>query len=53
MKGQSGLSELSILSWVPAVEGCLLSGIPLYYYKLPYIKDLMHEACWFAHKQYR
>ena len=26
----SGHSELSITSQVPAVEGCLLSGVPLY-----------------------
>ena len=32
MEGQSGLSELSIISLVSPVEGCLLhvSGIPLY-----------------------
>ena len=30
MGGQSGLSELSVISWVSAVEGCLLSGVPLY-----------------------
>ena len=30
MEGQSGLSELSIISWVSAVEGCLFSGVPLY-----------------------
>ena len=30
MEGQSGLSELSLISWVSAVEGCLLSGVPLY-----------------------
>ena len=27
---QSGLSELSVISWVSAVEGCPLSGVPLY-----------------------
>ena len=26
---QSGLSELSIISWVSAIQGCLLSGVPL------------------------
>ena len=31
MEGQSGLSELSIISWVSAVEGCPLSGVPLYF----------------------
>ena len=30
MEKQSGLSELSAISWVSAVEGCPLSGIPLY-----------------------
>ena len=30
MEEQSGLSELSILSWVSTVEGCLLRGVPLY-----------------------
>ena len=30
MEGQSGLSELSIISWVSAFEGCLLSRVPLY-----------------------
>ena len=29
-EGQSGLSELSVISWVSAVEGCPLSGVPLY-----------------------
>ena len=29
MEKQSGLSELSVISWVSAVEGCLLSGITL------------------------
>ena len=32
MEGQSGLSELSVISWVSAVEGCPLSGVPLYMY---------------------
>ena len=30
MEGQLGLSELSVIAWVSAVEGCLLSGVPLY-----------------------
>ena len=30
MEGQSGLSELSVISWVSAFEGCPLSGVPLY-----------------------
>ena len=31
MEGQSGLSELSVISWVSANQGCPLSGVPLYY----------------------
>ena len=30
MEGQSGLSELSVISWVAVIQGCLLSGVPLY-----------------------
>ena len=30
MEGQSGLSELSVTSWVSAIQGCPLSGVPLY-----------------------
>ena len=30
MEGQSGVSELSVISWVSAVEGCPLSRVPLY-----------------------
>ena len=30
MEGQSGLSELSVISWVSTVEGCSSSGVPLY-----------------------
>ena len=30
MEGQSGLSELSVISWVSAIQGCPLSGVPLY-----------------------
>ena len=30
MEGQSGLSELSFISWVSAIQGCPLSGVPLY-----------------------
>ena len=32
MGGQSGLSELSVISWVSTVEGCPLSGVPMSYY---------------------
>ena len=30
MGGQLGLLELSVISWVSAVGGCPLSGVPLY-----------------------
>ena len=30
MERQSGLSELSVISWVSAFEGCPLSRVPLY-----------------------
>ena len=30
MEGQSGLSELSVILWMSAVEGCPLSRVPLY-----------------------
>ena len=30
MERQSGLSELSVISWVSAVEGCPLSRVPPY-----------------------
>jgi len=42
MEGQSGLSELSVISWVSAVEGCPLSGVPLYLHKsLRYFVNLL------------
>ena len=30
MEGQSRLSELSVISWVSAIQGCPFSGVPLY-----------------------
>ena len=33
MEGQSGLSELSVISWVSAFQGYPLSGVPLYIVK--------------------
>ena len=30
MEKRSGLSELPVISWVSVVEGCPLSGVPLY-----------------------
>ena len=37
MEIQSGYSELSIISQVSAVEGCPLSGVPLYNMHTTYI----------------
>ena len=31
MEGQSELSELSVISWMSAIQGCPLSGVPLYH----------------------
>ena len=36
MERQWGLSELSAILWVSAVEGCPLSGVPLYIISVPY-----------------
>ena len=30
MEGQSGLSELFVVLWVSAIQGCPLNGVPLY-----------------------
>ena len=40
MEGQSGLSELSVISWVSTIEGCLLSGVPLYEPKVEWVAML-------------
>ena len=40
MEKQSGLSELSIISWASAVEGCLLSGVPLYMVSIGRVVEL-------------
>ena len=48
MGGQSGLSELSVISWVSAFEGCPLSGVPLYFQKAAVavlILNLTHKHC--------
>ena len=42
MEIQFGYSELSVISQVSAVEGCPLSGVPLYYNIL---YNIMHAAC--------
>ena len=34
MAKRSGHSEMSVISWVSAVEGCPLSGVPLYTQKV-------------------
>ena len=34
MGGQSGLLELSVISWMSAFEGCPLSGVPLYKHQI-------------------
>ena len=36
MEGQSGLSELSGISWVSAIQRCPLSGVPLYHHTCVY-----------------
>ena len=43
MGGQSGLSELFVISWVSTVEGCPLGEIPLYISKIFSLWDfVMH-----------
>ena len=47
MEGQSGLSELSVISWVSTVEGvatCPLSGIPLYFHLVTSISLYLQAA---------
>ena len=44
MEGQSGLSELSVISWVSAFEGCPLGGVPLYYVMLQAISNFLCEV---------
>ena len=41
MEGQSGPSELSVISWVSAFQECPLSGVPLY---LCYPKYMYHSC---------
>ena len=51
---QSGLTELFVISWASAVEGCLLSGVPLYS-KICIMnidlqpKSIMAKPLWFLH----
>ena len=42
MEKRSGLSELSVISWVSAIEGCPLSGAPLYF--LSFMYNYVHKA---------
>ena len=49
MEGQLGLSELSTISWVSAVEGCSLNGVPLYTVSvLVCVCTLMCDVCSFV-----
>ena len=41
MEKQSGPKSLSVISPVSAVEGCPLSGVPLYYHRAIIIVDSM------------
>ena len=41
---KSGLSELSFILWVSPVEGCLLSGVPLYYYQMDKVVTFVQLA---------
>ena len=40
MEKQSGPEGLSVISWVSAVEGCPLSGVPLYILIMQYTYPL-------------
>ena len=42
MEGQLGLLELSVILWLSAVEGCLLSGVPLH---LKYLSHMEERGC--------
>ena len=42
MEGQSGLSDLSVISWASAFQGCPLRGVPLYYIHLHYLQQLFY-----------
>ena len=39
MEGQSGLSGLSVISRVSAIQGCPLSGVPLYEQNLSKVRE--------------
>ena len=43
MEMQSGHSELSVISQVSAVEGCPLSGVPLYNVNGMYIVIILYQ----------
>ena len=46
MERQSGLSELSVISWVSAIQGCPLSGVPLYLYREMWFVDVYIYVCY-------
>ena len=49
MEGQSGLSELSVISWVSAIQGCPLSGVPLY----PHVQGVgWYVLVYSVHREY-
>ena len=45
MEIRFGHSEMSIISQMSAVEGCLLSGVPLYYYDCHSIQYVCMHTC--------
>ena len=50
MEGQSGLPELSIISWMSAVEGCPLSGVVYVCVLLVLILSQYFPYCLFSSK---
>ena len=47
MEIQSGHSELSVISQVSAVEGCPLSGVPLYFHCDKILMDIIDGYMWY------
>ena len=45
MEGQSGLSELSVISWMSAFQGCPLRAVSLYSFRGPWLPNLL--TCYF------
>jgi len=52
MEGQQGISELSVISWVSAVEGCPLSGVPLYVIIVRRYNRHWYVTCWMFYSQW-